>query len=350
MTRRLHPWPAARGRSGWQTTQADGLPCGRRIPLNRIAPPKPLCCAPTRQRLAQLTASAQASAARPRATAGTLENMARLEGRFRMGSDDPEAFPGDGEGPVRQVTLSPFYISKYAVTNEQFAAFVRASGYRTEAERLGWSFVFRNHVPKPARGAAMPGPAWWVRGDGADWPHPQGPGSSAGPHRPVVHVSWNDAAAYCAWAGYRLPTEAEWEFAARGGLDQKTYPWGDELMPDGRHMCNIWQGTFPDIDLGEDGFTNLAPVDSFAPNGFGLFNAVGNTWEWCADYFDARWHVEATRTDPVGPPAGRERVIKGGSYLCHDSYCRRYRNAARAGTEPDTSTGHIGFRVVRDAG
>jgi formylglycine-generating enzyme required for sulfatase activity len=291
------------------------------------------------------------SAARPRATGGSLENMVRLEaGPFRMGSDSPESFPTDGEGPVRQVTLSAFYVSKYAVSNEQFAEFVRKAAYRTEAERFGWSFVFRNHVAEPLRGAAMPGASWWVRVDGADWAHPEGQDSSlrGRAHHPAVHVSWNDALAYCAWAGYRLPTEAEWECAARGGLDRKTYPWGDELTPAGRHMCNIWQGRFPDVDLGEDGYTNVAPADTFEPNGFGLFNAVGNTWEWCADFFDALWHVETTRTDPVGPPSGATRVMKGGSYLCHESYCRRYRNAARTGTEPDTSTGHIGFRVARD--
>jgi sulfatase modifying factor 1 len=311
----------------------------------------PPCCAPTRQRLARIESSRRMSAARPRATGGSLENMVRLEaGPFRMGSDSPESFPTDGEGPVRQVTLSAFYVSKYAVSNEQFAEFVRKAAYRTEAERFGWSFVFRNHVPEPLRGPAMPGAPWWVRVDGADWAHPEGPDSSlrGRPYHPAVHVSWNDALAYCAWAGYRLPTEAEWECAARGGLERKTYPWGDELTPAGRHMCNIWQGRFPDVDLGEDGFTNVAPANTFEPNGYGLFNAVGNTWEWCADFFDPRWHVETTRTDPVGPPSGATRVMKGGSYLCHESYCRRYRNAARTGTEPDTSTGHIGFRVARD--
>jgi formylglycine-generating enzyme required for sulfatase activity len=306
---------------------------------------------PSKQRFAQLDASIRSSAARPRATAGSLEDMIRLDAaRFHMGSEAAEAFPADGEGPVRQVSLSAFYISKFAVADRQFAEFVRETAYRTEAERFGWSFVFRNHVPEPVRGPAMPGTPWWVRVDGADWAHPEGPDSSvlARPNHPVVHVSWNDALAYCAWAGYRLPTEAEWEYAARGGLDGKTYPWGDELTPGGRHMCNIWQGVFPDTDLGEDGFACVAPVDSFTPNGFGLFNAVGNTWEWCADYFDPLWHIQATSADPVGPPSGITRVTKGGSYLCHESYCRRYRSAARTGTPPDTSTGHIGFRVARD--
>ena len=282
--------------------------------------------------------------------------MVRLEaGAFHMGSESPAPFPADGEGPVRRVTLGAFCIAKYAVTNEQFAEFVRKAGYRTEAERFGWSFVFRNHLAGQVGQAVppanvLPGTPWWVRVDGADWSHPEGPDSSVRtrPNHPAVHVSWNDAMAYCAWAGYRLPTEAEWEYAARGGLDQKTYPWGDDLTPEGRHMCNIWQGEFPDRDLAEDGFTTVAPVDSFQPNGFGLHNAVGNAWEWCANYFDPAWHVEATRLDPVGPPCGDTRVMKGGSYLCHESYCWRYRNAARTGTPPDSSSGHIGFRVVRD--
>jgi formylglycine-generating enzyme required for sulfatase activity len=271
-------------------------------------------------------------------------------GRFLMGSEAPEAFAVDGEGPVREVVLDPFHISKYPVTNAQFAEFIARTGYVTEAQRWGWSFVFRNHVPEARRGPALAATPWWVRADGADWAHPRGLDEPAeeGPHHPAVQVSWNDAQAYCDWAGVRLPTEAEWEFAARGGLEQKTYPWGDDLLPGGRHMCNIWQGTFPDTDLAEDGFSAPAPVHSFAPNGYGLHTVAGNVWEWCADYFDARWHETATRQNPVGPPAGAMRVMKGGSYLCHASFCFRYRNAARTANTPDSATGNIGFRVVRD--
>ncbi len=164
----------------------------------------------------------------------------------------------------------------------------------------------------------------------------------------MVHVSWNDAAAWCAWAKKRLPTEAEWEYAARGGLEQKLYPWGDELTPGGRHLCNIWQGEFPDHDTGEDGFAAPAPATAFPPNDCGLYGVAGNTWEWCADWFDAAWHVTAARGNPQGPPGGSSRVMKGGSYLCHHSYCNCYRVAARTANTPDSSTTNIGFRCVSD--
>jgi formylglycine-generating enzyme required for sulfatase activity len=266
-----------------------------------------------------------------------------------MGSESPGLFPADGEGPVRQVTLDAFYISKYPVTNECFEEFVDATGYLTEAQRFGWSFVFQND-PRGMQGERAPEAPWFQRMRGARWSRPGGRGTNVNSRNdhPAVHVSWNDAIAYCGWAGYRLPTEAEWEFAARGGLEQKEYPWGDELTPGGQHRCNIWQGQFPDIDLGEDGYTGTAPVHAFESNGFGLFTMVGNTWEWCADFFDAKWHVEATRMNPTGPSTGVSRILKGGSFLCHESYCRRYRNAARIGNTPNTSTGHIGFRVARD--
>jgi formylglycine-generating enzyme len=313
--------------------------------------PPPPCCVPARARLLQLNESRRTSAERRKVTAGSTAEMVRLDGgRFLMGSESPEAFAIDGEGPVRQVLLDPFYISRFPVTNVQFAEFVSRTGYVTEAQRWGWSFVFRNHVPEAHRGPAAAATPWWVRVDGADWLKPEGPdhAQQERPHHPVVQVSWNDAQAYCDWAGVRLPTEAEWEFAARGGLEQKTYPWGDELMPGGRHACNIWQGKFPDVDLAEDGFSAPAPVDSFAPNGYGLYTLVGNVWEWCADYFHPQWHQTATRVNPVGPSSGTARVMRGGSYLCHASFCFRYRNAARTANTPDSATGNIGFRVVRD--
>jgi formylglycine-generating enzyme required for sulfatase activity len=268
-----------------------------------------------------------------------------------MGTDDSEGFPADGEGPVRQVELSPFRIAETTVTNTQFATFVKATGHRTEAEGFGWSYVFHAFVAEGLTGVGYPdGAPWWIGVEGADWRHPEGPGTSIGsrPNHPVVHVSWNDANAYCDWRGVRLPTEAEWEYAARGGLVQKRYAWGDDLTPNGRHRCNIWQGRFPQENTGEDGFAGTAPVKSFTPNGFGLYNMSGNVWEWCADWFSRDFHVDGPRRDPVGPPAGTGRLIRGGSYLCHASYCNRYRVAARSHNTPDSATGNMGFRCAAD--
>jgi formylglycine-generating enzyme len=277
--------------------------------------------------------------------------MIKLDGgHFLMGTDSPEAFPIDGEGPVRKVTLDPFFMDARPVSNEQFREFVQATGYKTESERFGWSFVFQSHVaPERAAGRVF-GVEWWCKIDGADWAHPEGPDTSLEGrlHHPVLHVSWNDAAEYARWAGKRLPTEAEWEYAARGGLEQKIYPWGDELTPEGRHLCNVWQGEFPHNDTGEDGFTSVGPADAFPPNGYGLFAITGNAWEWCADWFSPHYHQTATRTNPIGPPQGASKVMKGGSYLCHRSYCNRYRVAARTSNTPDSSTTNISFRTVRD--
>ena len=286
-------------------------------------------------------------------SAETRARMVRLQGgRFLMGTDSDEGFPQDGEGPVREVTLRPFWIDSTTVTNRLFQQFVEATGYRTEAERFGWSFVFWLHLPKArfkelVEDTVRAAP-WWCKVRGAQWNAPEGPGSNLlrREDHPVVHVSWNDAEAYAQWTGQRLPTEAEWEYAARGGLEQKTYPWGDKLRPQGKHMCNIWQGDFPDRDTGDDGYAGTCPVQAFPPNGYGLFSMTGNTWEWCADWFSPDFHRTASLANPTGPPQGSSRVTRGGSFLCHKSYCNRYRVAARSSNTPDSSTSNTSFRCA----
>ncbi|MDZ7771270.1 MAG: formylglycine-generating enzyme family protein [Balneolaceae bacterium] len=274
-------------------------------------------------------------------------------GTFRMGSASGEGFPEDGETPVREVRVDSFAISATTVTNRAFAAFVRETGYRTEAEKIGWAFVFRDFLPENLREKELSSPGqagWWKAVEGAWWKEPEGPGSSVSRRmdHPVVQVSWNDAKAYCAWTRLRLPTEAEWEYAARGGLEGKTYPWGDELTPGGEHRCNIWQGDFPDQNTKEDGWRGTAPADAFPPNGYGLYNVAGNVWEWCADWFSADYPLLRISDNPAGPPQGTDKVIRGGSYLCHRSYCNRYRVAARSANTPDSATGNMGFRVAGD--
>jgi formylglycine-generating enzyme len=292
------------------------------------------CCTPERSAAAATEARKQLP---QRAGAPSRDMTLIPAGRFLIGSDDGEAYPEDGEGPVREVELPAFWIDTCAVTNAEFSEFVRATGYRTEAESYGSSFVFHAFVPAEREqwvlGEVEAAP-WWRAVRGASWRHPEGPWSTIGGRQdhPVVHVSWNDAVAYCAWSGTELPTEEQWEAAARGGPEQERYPWGRELCPEGRWRCNIWQGTFPTHNTAEDGHLGTAPVRTYEPNAFGLYQMVGNVWEWCA----SQWSTEAM-------------VIRGGSYLCHESYCYRYRVAARTSNTRNSSTGNIGFRCVRSS-
>lgn len=265
-------------------------------------------------------------------TFGSQRQVALPGGLFMMGSTE-QRYPDDRESPPRPARVAPFSISPHAVTNAEFAAFVAATGFGTTAEREGWSFVYAGLLPDdfPDTRAAAAAP-WWRQVHGATWDHPEGPGSSVhdrGDH-PVVHVSWLDARAYSRWAGVRLPTEVEWEYAARGGLEGARYPWGDELRPHGHDLMNIFQGRFPV----PDSQVGTVAVDAYPPNGYGLHNMTGNVWEWCADRF--------------GPERPGQRNMRGGSYMCHSSYCWRYRCAARNANSPDSSAGNIGFRVASD--
>ncbi|SEO52637.1 formylglycine-generating enzyme family protein [Paenibacillus sp. OV219] len=284
-----------------------------------------------------------------------LQNMVHLAGgSFLMGTDDSEGFPADGEGPIREVTLEPFYMDPCAVSNAEFARFIDETGYATETEQFGWSFVFHALVsPETAKkvvSVVQSTPWWWVV-QGADWRHPEGPDSDIASRldHPVAQVTWKDAEAYCRWAGKRLPTEAEWEYAARGGLMQKRYPWGDELKQGGEHRCNIWQGKFPTKNHASDGYVGTSPVNAYLPNGYGLYNMSGNVWEMCSDWFSPNDHLTGPRHNPKGPAKGTAKSMRGGSFLCHKSYCNRYRVAARSSNTPDSSSSNIGFRCARDA-
>lgn len=261
------------------------------------------------------------------------------ESTFEMGTNKP-VFTSDFEGPVRNVTLKSFYLDKYEVSNQKFAEFINNTGYKTEAEIFGDSFVFEKLVSdeekekyKDFRAVSAP---WWIKMEGVNWMKPEGPNSDikSRMNHPVVHVSWNDAVKYCEYLNKRLPTEAEWEMACRGGLKQKLYPWGNKLMPKNQHWANIWQGEFPVSNTQDDGYLSTCPVDQFPQNKFGLHNMAGNVWEWTQDM----WLKNPD-----------ERVKKGGSYLCHESYCWRYRCAARSQNTKDSSAGNLGFRCASDA-
>ena len=273
-------------------------------------------------------------------------------GDFLMGSDSGEGHPADFEGPVRNQHVEPFYMDSTAVTNEEFMQFVKETGYQTEAERFGWSFVFYQFLVPDTEAVVrqVANTPWWCAVEEAFWFQPEGAGSSIQNRmdHPAVHVSWQDANAYCSWAGKRLPNEMEWEYAARGGLEKKRYPWGDELNPGNEHLCNIWQGEFPALNTEEDGHAGTAPAASFPPNGFGLYNMAGNVWEWCANAFaEIPGSLIGRGTDAAGSEL--PKAMRGGSYLCHDSYCNRHRVAARSSNTSDSSAGNIGFRCVASA-
>jgi len=272
-----------------------------------------------------------------------------------MGSD-VSPYPLDGEGPRRFVWVDQFQIGQFSVTNLEFSIFVDSTGYKTDAEEFGWSYVFKYFLSEAKNLSddycGVSETPWWAPVHGACWRNPYGDNRMFEDfmEHPVVHVSHNDAQAFCAWSGSRLPHEAEWEKASRGGLDRNEYPWGNSLVTGDQHFTNIWQGDFPTFNAQEDGYLGTAPVSAFNPNGYGLYNTIGNVWEWTADNWSAKWHyleTAETRVNPKGPSKiSYNYVLKGGSYLCHESYCSRYRNSARTFNSSNSSSGHIGFRYA----
>jgi sulfatase modifying factor 1 len=277
-------------------------------------------------------------------------------GEFTMGTDDSHGMAN--ERPARRVRVDEFWIDDHPVTNDEFRRFVDATGFVTIAEKTpDWDEIRKQlppGTPKPDARVLVPGSAvfvppsgpvplddvsaWWQWTPGASWRHPEGPGSRIDDRsaHPVVHVSWDDAAAYAQWAGKRLPTEAEWEYAARGGLESKRFSWGDDAPAWDRPMANIFQGNFPHRATADDGFVRTSPVKSFPANGYGLYDMAGNVWQWTADHYRGGDDGSAVAL----------RVIKGGSFLCHESYCESYRPSARRGAPPDTGSSHVGFRLV----
>lgn len=241
------------------------------------------------------------------------------------------------ESPAHEVSVDSFWMDETEVTVAEFGKFVKETGYVTEAERFGNSGVFDIETKS------------WTMRENADWRHPEDANSEVKPNEPVVQISWNDANAYAKWARKRLPTEAEWEYAARGGLKNKTYAWGDNLRPNGKPVANWWQGSFPERNTVEDGFLSRAPVKSFAPNGYGLYDVAGNVWEWATDWFDESYYAESPKKNPKGAAGGTEKAMRGGSFLCAENFCTNYRVAGRSHSSPETGLNNVGFRCARDA-
>ena len=304
------------------------------------------CCAPSAER------NGLKQTASPSASRGPVARPPVCDipgGQALVGTNAP-VIRDDRESPLRLKKLRPFRMMETAVTNAMFAEFIDDTGFLTEAERFGWSFVFHHNVSDQiAASQAVQGVEWWRKIHGADWRLINGPGSERDWHadHPVVHVSWNDARAFAKWAGGRLATETEWEHAARGGMGDVPFPWGDREPDDTDFQpCNIWQGQFPSSNTAKDGYVATAPARTFDPNGYGLFNMVGNVWEWTAEPFKLRSVSKRLKGHAGNQP--NAKLLKGGSFLCHKSYCFRYRIAARTGNTADTSTSHQGFRLVFD--
>jgi sulfatase modifying factor 1 len=355
------------------------------VRLWNVAPPSP-AKVPESAAVSTVPTSPKWTSAKPPSGQKAPQGMVWIPGgEFAMGTDDPRGMPNGGPDPmvdarpIHRVAVDGFWIDRTEVTNDQFAAFVRATDYKTVAERVPTASDFPNVPPEKiprenlVAGSVVFTPPdqpvplnnhynWWTYVKGASWRHPQGPDSNIDGRGdyPVVQVAFEDAEEYAKWAGKRLPTEAEWERAARGGLEGKPYSWGDELKPEGKWMANIWQGRFPVGDSGEDGFVGIAPIAKFPPNGYGLHDMAGNVWEWCSDWYRSdtyAWLAKAGRVslNPKGPTSGFDpsepdqpkRVHRGGSFLCTDQYCTRYMIGTRGKGEVSSASNHLGFRCVK---